>query len=84
MASEQVPDSPKRPTNFQEVLEKAKREGNYRILSEEDMFGGPEGLAAFKDAMRKVHEDYCRMANASVAACRNKFLRGTLTCVNRY
>lgn len=84
MASGDEISPEKRPTSFEEVLERAKREGNHRVLAPGEMFGGPEGYAKFRENMRKVHDDYVRMANASAASAHNKILRGTIACANNY
>ena len=70
--------------NFQQILERKKREGNHRVLTQEDHFGGPEGSARFNADMKEVKRKSAAMHQASIIAGRDKILSGTMTSVNRY
>ena len=60
---------------FQQIVERKKKEGNHRILTEEDMFGGSEGLARFREMMKQVHEDFRIKEWKSWIAVRDTILR---------
>jgi len=57
--------------SFQEIIERKKREGNYRELTPDETLVDPK---AFKAEMRKVREDFIRKSHNSWIRLRDVIL----------
>lgn len=56
---------------LREIIEEQKAAGTHRVYEANETLRDPE---AFREAMRKVHEDYLNKSAASIAALRDKYL----------